>query len=168
MEQEHDRNSLNRPATANVAASLQEVARQVADELRTLLRMRAEVTRRIGTLKKTAAGLASTFGTNMLSEDLSETLEGSSPSRRKGLTDKCREILIQSDSPLTSRDICERLFKEAPLVLANHKDPVASVTTVLNRLVEYGEVRRVPLADDKRAWQWVTEGDIRPHQGRVL
>jgi hypothetical protein len=158
MEQEHDRNQLSSPST-NVATSLQEVARQVADELRRLLEMRAEVTRRIGTLKKTAAGLASTFGTNMLNEDFSETLEVSGPNRRKGLTDKCREILIQSDSPLTSRDVCEILLKEAPVVLANHKDPVASVTTVLNRLVEYGEVRRVALSDDKRAWQWVTEGE---------
>jgi len=158
MEQEHDRNQLSSPST-NVATSLQEVARQVADELRRLLEMRAEVTRRIGTLKKTAAGLASTFGTNMLNEDFSETLEVSGPNRRKGLTDKCREILIQSDSPLTSRDVCEILRKEAPAVLANHKDPVASVTTVLNRLVEYGEVRRVALSDDKRAWQWVTEGE---------
>jgi len=168
MEQERDRNPLSRPSTANVGASLQEVARQVADELRKSLQIRADVTRRIGTLKKTAAGLASTFGESILTEDLRETLEVSSPNRRKGLTDKCREILIQSDAPLTSRDVCERLFNEAPLVLANHKDPVASVTTVLNRLVEYGEVRRVPLSDDKRAWQWVTEGDIRPFGPPVL
>jgi hypothetical protein len=43
-----------------------------------------------------------------------------------------------------------------PALLARHKDPMASVTTVLNRLVEYGEAQPV-LANGRRAWQWVAD-----------
>jgi hypothetical protein len=38
-----------------------------------------------------------------------------------------------------------------------HKDPLASVTTVLNRLVEYGEARAVVNEHGRRAWEWVAE-----------
>jgi len=42
-------------------------------------------------------------------------------------------------------------------VLARHKDPVASVTTVLNRLAEYGEAQSMIRADGRRAWEWVAD-----------
>ncbi len=38
-----------------------------------------------------------------------------------------------------------------------HKDPLASVTTVLNRLVEYGEARTLIRENGRRAWEWVAE-----------
>jgi hypothetical protein len=34
---------------------------------------------------------------------------------------------------------------------------LASVTTVLNRLVEYGEARTVVRENGRRAWQWVAD-----------
>jgi hypothetical protein len=44
-------------------------------------------------------------------------------------------------------------------MLARHKDPMASVTTVLNRLVAYGEAQAVSLDSGRRAWQWVADSD---------
>jgi len=41
-------------------------------------------------------------------------------------------------------------------LLARHKDPMASVTTVLNRLVDYGEAQAV-VANGRRAWRWVAD-----------
>jgi hypothetical protein len=41
--------------------------------------------------------------------------------------------------------------------LLRHKDPLASVTTVLNRLVEYGEARTVVRENGRRAWEWVAD-----------
>jgi hypothetical protein len=41
--------------------------------------------------------------------------------------------------------------------LLRHKDPLASVTTVLNRLVEYGEARTVLRDNGRRAWEWVAD-----------
>ena len=45
----------------------------------------------------------------------------------------------------------------------NASDPAsrspASVTTVLNRLVEYGEARTLVRENGRRAWQWVADPD---------
>jgi len=38
-------------------------------------------------------------------------------------------------------------------MLARHKDPMASVTTVLNRLMEYREAEAVRASNGKRAWR---------------
>jgi hypothetical protein len=42
-------------------------------------------------------------------------------------------------------------------VLARHKDPLASVTTVLNRLVDYGEARSLNNDRGRRVWEWISE-----------
>jgi hypothetical protein len=57
---------------------------------------------------------------------------------------------------MNARDICDSLQEKMPALLARHKDPMASVTTVLNRLVEYGEAQAV-IANGRRAWRWVAE-----------
>jgi hypothetical protein len=44
-------------------------------------------------------------------------------------------------------------------VILHHKDPLASVTTVLNRLVEYGEAQSVVRENGRRAWLWVSDPD---------
>ena len=44
-------------------------------------------------------------------------------------------------------------------ILVRHKDPMASVTTVLNRLVEYGEARSLTNDRGRRVWEWVSETD---------
>jgi len=53
--------------------------------------------------------------------------------------------------------VCERIQERLPGVLLRHKDPLASVTTVLNRLVEYGEAQSVLRDNGRRAWQWVAD-----------
>jgi chorismate mutase len=151
-------------APANGATvRVQEVIRQVHEELRQLLQQRADVTRRIGTVKKTVAGLASLFGEGVLNGELRELLDQGKPGRSPGFTKTCRTILMEADSPLNARDICDRIRQRAPAMMERHKDPIASVTTVLNRLVDYGEAERVRLCDNRRGWQWVAESS-----GRLL
>jgi hypothetical protein len=52
-------------------------------------------------------------------------------------------------------------------VLLRHKDPLASVTTVLNRLVEYGEALSLVRDNGRRAWQWVADPVSAEHSERV-
>ena len=59
--------------------------------------------------------------------------------------------------PLGAREVCVELERRAPTVLARHKDPLASVTTVLNRLVDYGEARSLNNDRGRRVWEWVSE-----------
>jgi hypothetical protein len=136
---------------------VEEVVRQAHDELRQLLQQRAEVMRRIGTIKQTIAGLANLFGDSVLSDDLLELIDRKSSGRQPGFTKACRMVLMDANRALSARDVCDLIQKKSPPMLARHKDPMASVTTVLNRLVAYGEAQAVSLGNGRRAWQWVAD-----------
>ncbi len=136
---------------------VQEVIRQAHDELRHLLQQRSEIMKRIGTVKQTISGLANLFGDGVLNEELLELVDRKSNGRQPGFTKACRMILMEADRAMSARDICEYFQKKMPAMLARHKDPMASVTTVLNRLVEYGEAQAVLSSSGRRAWRWVAE-----------
>ena len=138
---------------------VEQVVKQAHEELRELLRQRAEVMRRIGTIKQTIAGLANLFGDEVLSDDLLELLDRKSCGRQPGFTKACRMALMEAKRALTARDVCECIQQKAAPMLARHKDPMASVTTVLNRLVAYGEATPVILENGRRAWKWVAEAE---------
>ncbi|MCU1302060.1 MAG: hypothetical protein JWQ87_2344 [Candidatus Sulfotelmatobacter sp.] len=136
---------------------VQEVVRQAHEELRQLMQQRAEVMRRIGTIKQTIAGLANLFGDDVLSDELLELVDRKSSGRQTGFTKACRMVLMDANRALSARDVCNLLQQKSQPILARHKDPMASVTTVLNRLVAYGEAKPVALENGRRAWQWVAE-----------
>ncbi len=139
-----------------------EVVKTAHEELRQLMRQRAEIMKRIGTLKQTIAGLANLFGDDILGEDLLELVDRKTGGRQPGFTKACRMVLMEAGRALTVREVCERIQDRMPAVLMRHKDPLASVTTVLNRLVEYGEAQSVIRDNGRRAWQWVADSVAAP------
>jgi hypothetical protein len=151
--------SAMRPIATTANGHVQEVVRQAHEELRQLLQQRADVMRRIGTIKQTIAGLANLFGEEVLSDELLELVDRKSSGRQPGFTKACRMILMDANRALSARDVCARLQEKSPPMLARHKDPMASVTTVLNRLVAYGEARAVALDNGRRAWQWIADSE---------
>lgn len=138
-------------------AHVHEVVRAAHEELRQLMRQRAEVMKRIGTVKQTIVGLANLFGDEVLNDELLELVDRKSGGRQPGFTKACRMVLMEADRPLGAREVCEHIQRKVPPVLLRHKDPLASVTTVLNRLVEYGEARAVVRENGRRAWEWVAD-----------
>ncbi len=150
------------PVTAAGNGHVEEVVRQAHEELRQLLQQRAEVMRRIGTIKQTIAGLANLFGDSVLSDELLELVDRKSNGRQPGFTKACRMILMDAKGALSAREVCDSLRERTPPILARHKDPMASVTTVLNRLVAYGEAKAVSLDSGRRAWLWVAETNTLP------
>ncbi len=150
-------NGTNGNATANGETHVQEVVKAAHEELRLLMRQRADIMKRIGTLKQTIAGLANLFGDEILSEDLLELVDRKTGGRQPGFTKACRTALMEAQQPLSVREVCERIQERMPAILQRHKDPLASVTTVLNRLVEYGEAQSVVRENGRRAWQWVAD-----------
>ncbi len=136
---------------------VQEVVKTAHEELRQLMNQRSEIMKRIGTLKQTISGLANLFGDEILGEDLLELVDRKTGGRQPGFTKACRMVLMEAGQPLAVREVCERIQQRLPVVLLRHKDPLASVTTVLNRLVEYGEAESVVRDNGRRAWQWVSE-----------
>jgi hypothetical protein len=143
---------------------VQEVVRAAHDELRQLIRQRAEIMKRIGTVKQTIAGLANLFGDGVLNDELLELVDRKTGGRQPGFTKACRMILMEANRALGAREVCEQIQQRVPTLLLRHKDPLASVTTVLNRLVEYGEARAVSRDNGRRAWQWVADAET---EGRM-
>src|SRR3981081_2954610 len=143
--------------------SAQQVVKAAHEELLQLMRQRAEIMKRIGTVKQTIAGLANLFGEQVLGDDLLEMLHRQPNGRQPGFTKACRRVLMEVRRPLGAREVCAELERYAPAILARHKDPLASVTTVLNRLVDYGEARPVVLSNGRRAWQWIPGSGSVPH-----
>jgi hypothetical protein len=134
-----------------------EVVKTAHEELRLLMRQRAEIMKRIGTLKQTISGLANLFGDEILGEDLMELVDRRTGGRQPGFTKACRLVLMEAEQPLSVREVCDRIQRRMPAVLLRHKDPLASVTTVLNRLVDYGEAQSVQRPNGRRAWQWISD-----------
>src|ERR1700758_1757171 len=156
MENVQRANGSIRPVERYDVGHVQEVIRQAHGELHQLLQQRAEIMKRIGTVKQTISGLANLFGDGLLSEELMELVDRRSSGRQPGFTKACRMILMEAGHAMNARDICEYFQQKIPALLARHKDPMASVTTVLNRLVDYGEAQAV-LSNGRRAWRWVAE-----------
>ena len=145
--------AVRQPANAPV----QEVLRQAQDELHTLLRQRAELMKRIGTVKQTISGLANLFGDEILSDELLHLVDRKPSGRQPGFTHACRVLLMEAGRPLTVREVCARMGERMPAVLERHKDPLASLTTVLNRLVEYGEAQSAVDDHGRRSWAWIAD-----------
>src|ERR1700749_1866557 len=80
-----------------------EVVRAAHDELRQLMRQRADVMKRIGTVKQTIVGLAHLFGDKVLSEELLELVDRKTNGRQPGFTKACRMMLMEAGRPMSAR-----------------------------------------------------------------
>jgi len=135
----------------------QQVVKAAHEELLQLLQQRADIMKRIGTVKQTIVGLANLFGDEILNEDLLELVDRKPNGRQPGFTKACRAVLMEGRRPMGAREVCVDLERRNAAILARHKDPLASVTTVLNRLVDYGEARSLTNERGRRVWEWVSE-----------
>jgi hypothetical protein len=113
-----------RVISSHANGHVQEVVRQAHEELRQLLHQRAEVMRRIGTIKQTIAGLANLFGDGVLNDELLELVDRKSNGRQPGFTKACRMILMDANRALSARDVCARIQERMPPMLERHKDPL--------------------------------------------
>ena len=152
-------------------SSIVEVLRAARQELDVLLRQRAEITRRIGTAKQAIIGLANLVGGSVLHESVLELMDLRTTHRQSGFTRACRYLLTEANRPMNSTELCGELLQKFAEVAARHRDLQASTTTVMNRLVAYGEA--VPGKDKhgRRTWKWVAGeepalDDVRGHVGQ--
>src|SRR3989442_15643142 len=100
------------------------------------MRQRAEIMKRIGTVKQTIVGLANLFGDAILSEELLELVDRKSGGRQPGFTKSCRGGLVEANQPLAAKGVCEEMERGKPPGLLRHKEPLASVSTGFNKLVD--------------------------------
>jgi len=152
-------NTTEEQATAMATASaphVLEVIQSMRLELAGLLQQRAEIMRRVGTIRQTLSGLARLFGDSNLDDVLSAGRRGTGD-RPAGFTRACRLILMESRTPLGVRQGCEELRRRFPELAQRHKDLSASVSTTFRRLEGYAEARCFPDSQGTRVWEWITE-----------
>jgi len=148
--------------------SAQQVVKAAHEELLQLLVQRSEIMKRIGTLKQTIAGLADLFGDSVLGDDLLELMGRKPNGRQSGFTKACRRVLMGIHRPVGASEVCVQLERQAPEIMLRHKDPLASVTTVLNRLVSYGEARSLSNERGRRVWEWISESESVASRGAAV
>jgi hypothetical protein len=130
---------------------LDEVVRKVTAELKELTCEHYEIMKRIGNLRRTLSGLATIFGNSVI--EMAPDTTGGKNYSWQGFTNICRLILMSAETPLSSRQVCA-LVKQRSEIGTRHRDPLASVTTVLNRLAKYGEVTYEIGQTGSRLWRW--------------
>jgi hypothetical protein len=109
-------------------------------ELEALAAQRAELDRRIGQLMQTIGNLM--------------RLCNLTPTVPMGLTDGCRMVLRSAAAPLTAVEVRAQLAAMG-LDLSRYENDLAAIHTTLKRLDRAGEVRFIPQAWGKPAYQWV-------------
>jgi hypothetical protein len=148
------------PAEQKVRKTPSDDARNVVyiaeQELIRLSRQKLEITQRICGIKKMLSGMVKIFGESILSQEL-RTACGYVRSRPgRGFTHACRQVLMESRTPLRPSDASGELRQRFPELAERHKDLSASVATIFGRLVRYGEARS--FVDDRgfKVWEWTT------------
>lgn len=140
-------------ASANPKTEVEQVIRLASGELQDLLTQRAAIIKRLAILRRTIAGLAEMFGYDALPEELLLLVNPPERgSRGSGLTEACRAALSHSSKPLTAREVVDNIRAHNGAVIQNHKDPVASVTSILHRLGSYGEATTRLSQTGRRMW----------------
>ncbi len=141
---------------------VERVIAEMHREFHSLLLQRAAILRRIGTIKQIINGLSNIFGDQVVGGGPPEYADRRSSHRHRGFTDTCRLVLMESKRPLMSQEVYEEIERRNPILLLRHRDPLASVSTVLNRLSKYGEIRVVLDERGRRAWECTTNGSAPP------
>ena len=127
---------------------VQMVAAQALDHLRQLSQQRQEIAQRIAIIKRTINGLALLYG----GELQCRPEDGATAKRRCGITNACRVVLNRADTSLSAREVYAILQGEFPDFFREPGNHYASVVTILNRLVKYGEADTF-LCNGNRFWQ---------------
>src|SRR5438105_9606445 len=105
----HGMNGNANKSVPNSGPHVQQVVKAAHDELRQLMRQRAEVMKRIGTVKQTIVGLANLFGDDVLNEELLELVDRKSNGRQPGFTKACRTVLMEAARPMGAREVFEQI-----------------------------------------------------------
>src|SRR3982751_6390037 len=95
----HDRDGTGAIDPGVSGVPVQQVVRAAHDELRQLMRQRADIMKRIGTVKQTISGLANLFGDDVLTDELLALVDRKSGGRQPGFTKACRMVLMAADKP---------------------------------------------------------------------
>jgi hypothetical protein len=132
---------------------VERLIQEMKRDLYALYKERTAIDRRMDTIKKGLVGLATLYGREALSLDFLEYVDPAENRKRTGITAMCRSIIRECHAPLSSTEIHQKIKEINPDLLVTHKNPNASVQTVLRRLVKQGQAQVVPNKNGGLAWK---------------
>jgi hypothetical protein len=131
---------------------------RINKELLTLRKELREVEDDIAAARQALHGLSLILGEEYFSDELLRLIR---PKRTniRGLSKVCRSLLVKAPYAYSVREICDRINATDPLLLTHHKNPMASVMSVLRQLARRGEIIR-RTENGKSVWQQARSGLI--------
>jgi hypothetical protein len=126
-------------------------ARRITKELSELQKQLKEVEDDIVAVRQTLHGLSLILGEEYFTEGLLRLIR---PKRTniRGLSNLCRSLLLHAPRAYPVREICNHIAATDPLLLIHHRNPMASVMSVLRQLARRGEIIR-KTENGKSVWQ---------------
>ena len=120
-------------------------------ELSALLKQLREVEGDIAAVRQTLHGLSLILGEEYFSEELLRLIQ---PKRTniRGLSSVCRSLLLNAHRAYSVREVCNHIHATEPLLLIHHRNPMASVMSVLRQLAKRGEIVR-RTENGRSVWQ---------------
>jgi len=121
-------------------------------QLTGLLRQRQEIDRKIAQLQPLIShleGLCRELGDRAAKEAASKV------ELTTGMTELARAILEEAFLPLSASELKKRMETKG-FDFSKYASPLATLHTVLNRLVKSGKVKVVPQKGGKKSYQWIT------------
>jgi hypothetical protein len=128
-------------------------AEDLRDELTTLLQQLRDVEQQIRAVKDTMYGLSLVFGEDVVSDRLLDTIRPKVRTRARGLTNACKLALMKAPQPCSVGTVCGLVTEMDPTLLMHHRNPRASVMSVLRNFASKGEVLR-KTENGRWVWQW--------------
>jgi hypothetical protein len=126
---------------------------RIQEEMLSLQRELKEVEEEISAVKSTLYGLSVIFGKEVFSEQLLQSLRPKSGCKVRGLTATCQAVLVKTSHPCSVSAVCNLVRAVNPLLLIHHRNPRASVMTVLRNFAKRGQVVR-RTENGRSVWLW--------------
>ena len=126
---------------------------RICGEMSSLQEELKEIEREIVAIKNTLFGLSVIYGDELLTPPLLDQIRPKPATTVRGLTAACRAVLISASKPCSVSAVCNLVRAVDPLLLVHHRNPRASVMTVLRNFAKRGQVTR-GLENGRSVWQW--------------
>jgi hypothetical protein len=134
--------------------SLRPSGERIQEEMSSLQKELQQIEQEISAVKSTLYGLSVIFGKEVFPQQLLESLHPKYSPKVRGLTAACQSVLVKTPHPCSVSAVCNLVRAVNPLLLVHHRNPRASVMTVLRNFAKRGQVVR-RTENGRSAWQWV-------------
>ena len=126
---------------------------RIQGEMSSLEEQLKEIEKEIAAVKNTLFGLSVIYGQDLITPPLLEQIRPKRGATVRGLTAACRTALIQVSQPCSVSTVCTLVRAIDPLLLVHHRNPRASVMTVLRNFAKRGQATR-GIENGRSVWQW--------------